>query len=628
MMRRSSGTPLGQHPRAWWALLYPLLAGGEVGRGAEGGGVRTLRVPTEFVDVQQALSAARDGDTVLVAPGEYVFPDPLTFEGKGIRLVSEVGPRATTLRLLPSIPQGPFEQPPPQRASVIIFEKEEPPGTLVKGFTITGGLGTDVRDLCDSGFDDPLGGGVSVLQGANVTIEDCQIRENQSNGGGGVSCFGGSVMLRDCGIWENSAWYSNPGSGGGLLCHAGGVAYLERCSLGGNYGQSGSGLGLRCGSRVTAISCSIKGNTTNENGSGAGVSCSQSELILEDCTISDNCHRFNCLVAGAMDIRAESLVEIRNCTIERSSAEAYGGGISVQSGSVVRILDSRVLDCSSEESGAIDCRFGGHVILESSILQGNWGGAGGLRLERDSSAVLRDSLIVGNGYCGVEALYNATLEIMNCTFADNCESGLVCWDDTQVTIHNSIFYRNGYELCGGGANLALGGKVVSVTHTLVGDSQSWPGEGNLSGDPLIGEWGDYRPRPGSPVIDAGTLEGSRERDIEGNPRPCGGGVDLGAYELGDCEPARFGRGDSDGDGGLAVTDAILTLDYLFRGSAEVGCLDAADAQDDGSIDIADPVYVLLHLFLGGPAPPAPHPGCGVDLTTDGLRCTTPPQCSR
>lgn len=42
--------------------------------------------------------------------------------------------------------------------------------------------------------------------------------------------------------------------------------------------------------------------------------------------------------------------------------------------------------------------------------------------------------------------------------------------------------------------------------------------------------GDYRLRPGSPAVDAGAATGFPSTDIDGTPRPQGGGVDIGVYE--------------------------------------------------------------------------------------------------
>src|SRR5262245_46377546 len=84
-------------------------------------------------------------------------------------------------------------------------------------------------------------------------------------------------------------------------------------------------------------------------------------------------------------------------------------------------------------------------------------------------------------------------------------------------------------------------------------------------------------------------------------------------------PVPFRRGDTDGSGKIAVTDAIRILHFLFLGQADaVGCRDAADADDDGSVVLSDALHLLNGLFLGGPAPRPPFPGCGDDPTPDAL----------
>ncbi len=82
----------------------------------------------------------------------------------------------------------------------------------------------------------------------------------------------------------------------------------------------------------------------------------------------------------------------------------------------------------------------------------------------------------------------------------------------------------------------------------------------------------------------------------------------------------FIRGDVDGDGKITITDAVNTLNYLFKSGSEPGCLDAADVNDDGKIDVADAIGGLNYLFMGANAPPAPFPEAGFDLTKDELGC--------
>ena len=175
----------------------------------------------------------------------------------------------------------------------------------------------------------------------------------------------------------------------------------------------------------------------------------------------------------------------------------------------------------------------------------------------------------------------------------------------------------------------------------------WPGEGNINENPLfvrngvfdfdrfvtveigdseyelpdfVVEQPDFHLEPGSPAIDAGTSAGAPSTDIEGNKRPCGENVDMGAYEL--CLPSEtlFQRGDANADGMEDVSDAVFILLYLFAGQVEPSCLKSADGNDNGSVEIGDALYILNFLFVSGTPPPNPHPACAVDPTPDGLPC--------
>ena len=170
--------------------------------------------------------------------------------------------------------------------------------------------------------------------------------------------------------------------------------------------------------------------------------------------------------------------------------------------------------------------------------------------------------------------------------------------------------------------------------------QVWQGQGNINKDPLfvrkgvfdvnrttqdglpnfIVDPGDYHLQPGSPCIDSGTLDGAPTTDIEGKQRPCGEGVDMGAYEF--CAPPEvpFKRGDANADGERNARDAVFILTYLFGVGEELSCVKSADANDSRKIDITDPVYLLNFLFAGGPQPAEPLGECGFDPTIDELSC--------
>jgi hypothetical protein len=90
--------------------------------------------------------------------------------------------------------------------------------------------------------------------------------------------------------------------------------------------------------------------------------------------------------------------------------------------------------------------------------------------------------------------------------------------------------------------------------------------------------------------------------------------------LGPLHQARpFRRGDANADGVFDLTDAIAVLGYLFIGSEEPPCLDAADIDDGESLDISDAIRLLGWLFLGG-GPPAPPGECGSDPEGVDLDC--------
>jgi chitodextrinase len=78
----------------------------------------------------------------------------------------------------------------------------------------------------------------------------------------------------------------------------------------------------------------------------------------------------------------------------------------------------------------------------------------------------------------------------------------------------------------------------------------------------------------------------------------------------------FKRGDTNADGGINLTDAVVLLGYLFLGNpTSLSCQDAADANDSGDLNLTDAVYGLGWMFLGNPtALPAPGAVCGVDPT--------------
>ncbi|MGH9363518.1 MAG: right-handed parallel beta-helix repeat-containing protein, partial [Thermoanaerobaculia bacterium] len=257
--------------------------------------------------------------------------------------------------------------------------------------------------------------------------------------------------------------------------------------------------------------------------------------------------------------------------------------------------------------------------------------SGGIAIENSCTALLVNNTVVDCGR-GLrlfdlgrwDAPYflnpgGGTATVVNCVIWD-CPEPITLADSSNTQIqdkgsHVTVLHS---DIEGGRAGVSVSGAQSTVT---------W-GAGNIALDPQFVDpaQADYRLKPGSPALEAGTAEGAPATDLEGNPRPCGSGIDLGAYESCPTGPATFRRADPNGDRATDLSDALAVLFYLFAAGREPACLGSADADDDGAVRVSDSIAILGFLFLQGDAPPAPHPGCGLDPTEDELGCGSPSGC--
>ena len=68
------------------------------------------------------------------------------------------------------------------------------------------------------------------------------------------------------------------------------------------------------------------------------------------------------------------------------------------------------------------------------------------------------------------------------------------------------------------------------------------------------------------------------------------------------EVSSFTCGDANGDGDVNVADAVMLINYVFKGGPAPEPLQAADANGDGDVNVADAVFLINYVFSGGPAP--------------------------
>jgi hypothetical protein len=178
--------------------------------------------------------------------------------------------------------------------------------------------------------------------------------------------------------------------------------------------------------------------------------------------------------------------------------------------------------------------------------RGHQCGAGGITARGAATEVtVRQAIIRDNaaqppcGGGGVESSHGATVAVINAMIVNNTandgggilvENGAA--EDSQAIVVNSTIADNrpdGVIIGGAGGSALLintivwghVGDKVDTVHCLIDADPRFVDPAN----------GDYHLRPDSPAVDAGTPQGAPSTDIDGDPRPTGAGVDVGADEV-------------------------------------------------------------------------------------------------
>ena len=431
-----------------------------------------LNVPGDFGSIAEALAAACDLDTVLVAPGTYVESN-LEIPEFGV-VVRSWDPRDSVV-VASTVIAG-YSQ------TVVLFNAGFPrvPSTLA-GLTITGG-----RQAIACRYSSPI-------------ITNCTIVDNSGDWilGAGLYCVGSSPIIRGCRITGNAA-----DAGGGLYCFNS-APTLVNSTINGNVGG-----GLYCTNSSPSLSnCTIEGNTYR------GLYCSNSSPILTNCTITGN---WALRDGGGLDC-LDSSPTLIDCSVVGNTAARNGGGLSCRSSSPT--LTSCTITGNSADlyGGGAHCEASSPTFTNCRIGENSSGFRGGGLHCINATPTLANSTIVANSsdYEGGGAYCDASSPMFtNCTIADNsCPrpgAGLCCRNSPSPTLINCILWndtrRDIYVYIGGND------PVVSYSNIKGG----WEGQGNTSTDPVLISWKGFEQMPNpvdrwigdtyfprSPCIDAG-----------------------------------------------------------------------------------------------------------------------------
>jgi hypothetical protein len=256
---------------------------------------------------------------------------------------------------------------------------------------------------------------------------------------------------------------------------------------------------------------------------------------------------------GICAVSAGTRLDVSNSVISRNEAHG-GGGIHISANAKATMRDTEIRDNRSMIAGGVSHSWGAETTFERCIIKNNdatirggggfvfwssgpvrireceivdntcaWNG-GGVRAMFESPVVFQNTLIARNTSDrtggGVWASDNTDLTFTNCTITGNKgpETGGVGVWSSQATLKNTIVWGNeNIDLTvtmGGtsevtysdiGSEYAGKPSINPGTYLVETQRMSWPGEGNISSDPLFvdASGGDYHLAANSPCVDAG-----------------------------------------------------------------------------------------------------------------------------
>ncbi len=483
-----------------------------------------------YTTVQDAVDAVDDADDVIkVATGTYtdvnVGPRNDTTSTGLVTQVVYIS-KSVTIRggYTPA-----FTEPPDPEANPTVLDAEGQGRVLY----ITGDISSTIEGLRITGGD-ALGLGGSLPGG-------------HDNSGGGVYVYQATVAISGSHIYSNttgdkgSGWAEYEGGyGGGLYAAYGDDLFLSGNMIYSNtaigYVGCGAGLIVQSSDRVTIIDNTVFGNQGVLSPSGfavcgGGIVVDPNAAGCTDATVRRNVISDNQAAGpwGGIVIDCDGSTVSDN-VISNNRAAYWGGGLAIYSSNNVTASNNVIVGNSvsvgyEREGGGVYIHESGGIVLVNSVVADNRltdGGLGAGIHVRASQCDVRHTTIAGNSGGDGSGIY---------------VYGHSSIGYSTVALTNTILVSHTVGITG------TAGNTATLEATLWGSGDwangtDWGGAGtvligahNYWGDPAFIDpgAGDYHIGPGSAAVDAG-VDAGVSYDIDGDPRPVGGGYDIGADE--------------------------------------------------------------------------------------------------
>ena len=426
----------------------------------------------DFATIQSALDNVPPGCSIVVAPGTYW--EALEFPGTAIYLRSQDGPETTT------ISAGGV-------GSVLTFYNGDTRQTIVEGFTITGGTGTDLWTVAEGKPPklEAYGGGAIIRFGSSPTLINLWFTDNSAIYGGAIYADDGTFVVDGCTFQNNDADY-----GGAVLVYNT-TPTIQNSTFEGNQAQYAAALYSVSGF-VEVDECTFEGNRATQL--GGAVAEAESTITVSDCVFQDNY-----APDGGAFWASHGTFTLSDCSFVGNTAEIYGSAVStlgcVDSTISRNLFQDNDFTGTDAGQGTLDLQqMDGLIIRDNTFLGNATTTGGGLSLADNTDTTVADNLFQSNTaetLGGAMVLFGSgEAAVEGNTFVDNtAQTGggaVECSTLEQVALElsSNIFQANASE-ADGGAILIKGACTATLTHNVLVDNMAADSGGALRLDNAI-----------------------------------------------------------------------------------------------------------------------------------------------